>query len=560
MSDKSSPTQSPIRVPLPVNGIQANTCHNPLCSHFGVHPRQDVTRGAHGKRDGYRILGSNNDLRSLYCVACGTSTRLKSNLAISEETERLWLPHIPPVGPHCKNKECDNHHRPLSGHPDEYVHFGTNTSGSPRYRCKRCKKTFSYSSRPTLRQRHPEKNNDIFRALINKVPMRRICELMDVGPAVLYQRLGFFEQQCNRFARIMERPLIEGMRFSQLSISIDRQENSLNWGSQLDRRNARLTGIASADNRSGYIFGMHFDHDPSLDIFEVDLHAREIGDLKQREPFRRYARLRLPSEVNESLSNIDLKMLPDLAMPATGARVRRDYTMFGHFQFLKRLLPGADRLLFFLDQEAGIRAACFTAFRQEIIQQKVDAFLVRVHKDMTVDEKRRHLAGREKELAKHRKADPNQSDWNLARNLVKNRYELICVNEKEYSKRWVRHPLPTMSEPVKDVCYITDSGHWSFSEIADMMLWASLHGVDRFFMRIRRRLSLMERPISSPSSLRQWLGTNPYNPEKVTQLIALFRVAHNYILVGEDKKTPAMRLGLASTPFTVSEVLNFDGD
>ena len=39
------------------------------------------------------------------------------------------------------------------------------------------------------------------------------------------------------------------------------------------------------------------------------------------------------------------------------------------------------------------------------------------------------------------------------------------------------------------------------------------------------------------------------------QLLTLFRVFYNYALPGEDKRTPAMRLGLAEHPFTLAELL-----
>ena len=545
------------RVPPEAGGIQVNTCHNPLCPQYGRHPQNN----SDGKkiRDGFRVVGTGGGQKALHCAACGRYNRLRSNQAICEELERLWAPHVPPLGPACKNNDCENRHHPLRLHPYEYAGFGTNSSGSRRYRCNRCHKVFSFSPKATLRQRHPEKNEAIFRALINKVPMRRICELVEVQPAVLYQRLGFFQKQCNRFARHAERPLIDGFDVGALNIAIDRQEHSMNWGSAMDRRNARITGVASADNHSGYVFGMHFDHDPSLDIFEVDLHAREIGDLDTYEPFRMYARLWLPSD-QEPDQIVIAKNLPSMALPATGARVRRDYTMFAHFHFLKRLLPGARRIVFYMDHEAGIRSACVSAFHDDIKNGRVDAFLVKSAKDITIDEKRLSLSRRESQLAKLRRETPDQSDWLLARSMVEKEYEKVCKQEAILTRRWVSHPLPNMAEPVKSVCYLTDSGCWSSQEIANMMLWGSLHGVDRFFMKIRRRVSLLERPIHSPSSARTWLGGSPYNPEKVLQIASLFRVAHNYILTGKDKKTPAMRLGLAEKPYSIQDVLNFDED
>lgn len=120
------------RVPPEAGGIQVNTCHNPLCPQYGRHPQNN----ADGKkiRDGFRVVGTGGGQKALHCAACGRYNRLRSNQAICEELERLWAPHVPPLGPACKNNDCENRHHPLRLHPYEYAGFGTNSSGSRRYR------------------------------------------------------------------------------------------------------------------------------------------------------------------------------------------------------------------------------------------------------------------------------------------------------------------------------------------------------------------------------------------------------------------------------------------
>lgn len=78
-------------------------------------------------------------------------------------------------------------------------------------------------------------------------------------------------------------------------------------------------------------------------------------------------------------------------------------------------------------------------------------------------------------------------------------------------------------------------------------------------MQLRRRIGLLERPIQSASAQgRTWYGYSPYNPAIVEKVLTIFRVFHNYIALGEDKKTtPAMRLGLAKAPIDIEDVLYF---
>ena len=128
----------------------------------------------------------------------------------------------------------------------------------------------------------------------------------------------------------------------------------------------------------------------------------------------------------------------------------------------------------------------------------------------------------------------------------------------KWSDRWLLHPFPSMSEPEKAICYLTDYGDYKPDHLARLYAKASLHAIDRFFMQVRRRMSLLERPISTSSAAgRVWHGYSPYNPEVVVKLLTIFRVFYNYVLKGEDKKTPAMRLRLAQAPVKVENIIYF---
>jgi hypothetical protein len=98
-------------------------------------------------------------------------------------------------------------------------------------------------------------------------------------------------------------------------------------------------------------------------------------------------------------------------------------------------------------------------------------------------------------------------------------------------------------------------------------------------MQVRRRISLLERPIISSSAFgRRWYGYSPYNPSVIVKILETFRVYHNYchntanvkprkLHEGEKKRkpgevkntysTPAMRLGLVGKKYEVEEILGF---
>ena len=244
-------------------------------------------------------------------------------------------------------------------------------------------------------------------------------------------------------------------------------------------------------------------------------------------------------------------------LPTKGMQIHAEYTLYGHFFYLKRLFVGIEKLRFFLDQDSGMRAACLAAFQPEITARRADAFYVRIAKEMTIAEKRAAIALSRAAFEDARKANPGLSDSELETLLIKERIAHMAAIGK-WQDRWMLHPFPNMSEPEKAVCYLTDYKDYDENHLARLYNKASLHAIDCFFMQVRRRLSILERPIGSASSTgRTWHGYSAYNPETIVKMLGIFRVFYNYCLAGQDKKTPAMRLGLAKGKVSLEDIIYF---
>lgn len=589
----------PTRIPVEVAGIQVNHCKNPSCCNFGVAPWQFVKRGRpalDALRDTYKLSNEGKDLPHLWCLVCSERPPIKSNLAVAEELERMLQDLRPRPEAHCPDTQCVNHSVPVSAGKAHYQSFGLTHSGSQRYRCKACRTTFSIAATATLRQREGHKNRMILSLLINKSPFRRICEVADIRPETLYQRIDFFYRQCKSFAATREGALLNGMPIERLYVAVDRQEYVVNWSHQDDKRNVILHAVGSADNRTGYVFGMHLDFDPTLDPVQVENDAAACGDQTILHAYRRYARLWLKSDYGDSIRQAgqqkrrlqrarrqglsasavtddvaatyaEVESRPDVEagvgqtidtqLPAWGMQVHPEYTLYGHFFFLQRLFRGVGKVRFFLDQESGIRAACLAAFKEEIGARCADAFYVRINTLLTVNERRRAIADSRAEFEKHKQLYPGLKDREVELILIEERLQEMEAIGK-WSDRWLLHPFPSMSEPEKAVCYLTNCQDYDPHHLARLYRMASLHAIDRFFMQLRRRLSLLERPITSASAGgRNWNGYSPYNPEVVVKLLLIFRIAYNYVFAGADKKTPAMRLGLAKGRLDLGDIINF---
>lgn len=64
--------------------------------------------------------------------------------------------------------------------------------------------------------------------------------------------------------------------------------------------------------------------------------------------------------------------------------MQAEYPLYAHFRLLHELLRGAERITVYLDQDSGRRAACLSAFSQEIQEGRAQAFSVRIKKEATM--------------------------------------------------------------------------------------------------------------------------------------------------------------------------------
>ena len=581
------------RIPLAANGIQVNFCKNPNCLNYGKtasevaqsHGRKSATEV--GERDTYHITGTPGGV-ALHCKRCGEYPTVKSNLGISEELDRLNRYFVPTVESSCPTESCPNHAIGVST-PKTYQGFGKTKSGSKRYRCRLCKVTFAVGG-PTLRQKRPELNENIFMLLVNKMPFKRICETAGLGSMnALYWKIDFIHQRCLAFAAAQERRLPE-IVIPRLYLSVDRQDHIVNWHKADDKRNVVLSALGTADNKTGYVFGIHINYDSALDSAAINLDAVTSGDTLLKAPFRRYARLWLEQDYAASMakskksSSGDGKTLRtaindiynaavqredvedpesqsiETTLPNYGMQVHAEYTLYAHFLFLRSTFKNVGKIRFYLDQESGIRAACLSAFWQEVLDKTCDAFYVRIKKDLTINEKRKLHAKAQKQIDEMRDSSPylaEITDTEIRLILIKERMqELVKIGK--WDDKWLFYPFPDMSEPLKAICWLTDLNDKSYDDdhLARLYSKGTLHGIDRFFMQVRRRLSLLERPITSASNEgRKWHGYSAYNPSMAGKLLDILRVFYNFVEVGKDKKTPAVRLGLTEKPFSVSDVL-----
>lgn len=596
--------EGPPRIPLEVAGIQVNFCKNPNCANFGIpasSEKQPRGPGAGERgRDSYTVTGSTHGGKVstpvLTCLRCNETPPIKSNQGVHEERERMAAYLVVPE-PSCPGESCPNRGVGVNLKKGRYQSFGTTAAGAPRFRCLLCKKTFSVNvNKPAKNHQLPHKNSEVYNMLVNSVPMRRICKIAGISQKTLYDKIRFIHRQTMAFVARRERRLLTGeVRLEKLYLSVDRQDHMVNWTNRKDKRQTQFQAVGAADNDSSYVFAIHLNYDPSLLPEVVEMEAVGGGDYELKGPFRRHARLWLLGEyapavveklrtagirqdggtqsLQQSISQIYQEAVArtdveacDLPaeytrFPVKGMQVHAEYTLYGHFYFLRDLLRHTSKLRFFLDQESGIRSACLAAFQDRILARECDAFYVSINKTMTNDEKERAMRDVDREIRKLGEEYP----YDLTATSLRLMHIARAIRKRNpmgpWRDMWVDVLTRIKSEPEKKVCHLTDFNDYDDNHLAALMDKVSLHGIDRFFAQVRNSLSLLARAPSSVSNAgRVWYQRNAYDPEVAAMLLDIYRVHYNYLEAGDDKKTPAMRLGLAKGKVRLTEILTFEGD
>ena len=599
------------RIPLPVTTplvgiertIQVNHCRMPDCDNFGVPACPEHAKpGPSAGRDPHYKVGSTKrgTVPSIRCKSCRDNPPIKSNAAIAAEIHRLTdkdglLRREETTG--CRQASCENQGLPIASNRRRYLKKGQIAGRGPRYQCKACGSKVLLSQPTRLHDGHQRLAVDLFSRIANKSPVRGAVRGAGLASTQSYYNiLSFIHDRCRVYSGHVDRTLMDGKIKlpADMTIESDSQIYTLNWPSRLDRRNIELSCYCSVDTDSRFILGMHSNFDDRVDPFVINQEAALNGDMAQKEPFRRYAQYWLAGDelkagralarqyrsrrddltaqitalyaaaVNrEDVENIELQdMDPGLCTPSlrNGMQVHLPYTVYAHWFLLHRLLTGAGvkTVQANMDIDSMSRAAFLCAFAEEIQRGEAHGFFVRYTKFQTVDERRRimeesrwHRAAFQNTLPEAVRHDPQA----VSRAMMQTQFDDGAVYG-QWKDVWYTHPLPAMNEPHKAVCSLTPLDGLSNERKADHFLSAGLARIDNVFQITRRLFNAFERPIGTSSGHNAvWHGYAPYNPAMVQTYLTIFRAVNNFILVGKDGQTPAMRLGITKKPLCYEDIL-----
>lgn len=532
------------------------------------HPR--YTTSGYGKSEAVIICKNCRKLKEI-TESTQASWALKSNEAISQEFQRLWKYLDKSIT--CPNENCVSH----SGSTSSIKKRGLTKKGTQRYYCNLCHRSFTVEPHRKP-QKRSEVNRRIFDLLLCRVPIRKIARHLNISTRTVYLKIDFLHQQCLMFAAYHESKFLNGKIElpSKIHLSTDRQVLTSNWKRHEDKRSVEIYGIGTACQKTGYVFGYHFNYDDTINQAELEVIAKENNDIEKPKHHRQTARAWTNDDFAESINNSAAKNKIQLSehmsevidsdtsenlntsnqLPDNGILIHNEYTMMGHFLFLKHLLAHIPTKFFHLDLDAGMKTAMISIFASEIKNGQCHGTLISSEKKQTQPQRMEAVAKTNKlikeKCGRSRKSLTGLEYYNVTTEILQE--HLTGVSDSD----WFPHPIAKLSEPKKKISAFTGLSLLEPQERADVYWRASLHPIDRFFMQIRRSINIFERSLVTGTKDAAWNIYSPYNPSIFQKLGDIYRVFYNFCEKNCKNGTPAMKMGLVKDVIELERIIYFD--
>lgn len=142
-------------------------------------------------------------------------------------------------------------------------------------------------------------------------------------------------------------------------------------------------------------------------------------------------------------------------------------------------------------------------------------------------------------------------------------YEYKVINNKTCpirGKNPIKFPISDKDEGNRFINCITDVRDLSIEELAGLLVNVNNRTINNFFQELRRRVSVLERPlVTARGDGKSYIYSN-YNPKYAQYAVIIFRTFFNFCWVSKKNninQTPAQRLGLTDKVFDYKDIIYF---
>ncbi|SDH73445.1 hypothetical protein [Desulfosporosinus hippei] len=591
---------------LDLNGkqysIQLNYCANPFCKWYGQSQKRYESKNKPSRykltqRRDEPVIECNEILAdTTYGLVLPHKTNTISNWSIAEEVKRLVSINSVSI----IDKDYTFHkddcpmafETPFSNRKAFYTR-GKSPGKAVRYQCKQCRKLTNVLPNQEENFGYRQKRNDILiqltKDLLSRTPVKRTCEKLEIGASTYYHKLEWIYSKCIEFLERHETTPLRDKSFKELWLNTDEFVYILNNirqkgmrkhpGDESIDKQFPTHMIASADLKTGYVFRADIDYDFNVTLDGIEEDTQKYHCDHTYSFLRKNERLRYPfcpQRPTPSDRQSELEYMAELhdfelrKNYVEGSHTKRTYTAIAHFWLLKQMLD-VKEWFFVSDNDATLESAVFRVFSDVFLSGYGNYFTCQNDKTLSLQD-----SG-----AEFFKARRTLSRWGNLHGLWEESMESLALKKLqeelkhhqfyEYQtnssqqfpvrgKNTIKHPLPYKDEGIRWVNVISDLTRISSDEMAKLIFQVNSRAINNFYQTLRRRLSILERPlVTARGDGKSYIYAN-YNPKYAQYVTTILRTFYNFCWATKlngELATPAQRLGIADRKYTYRDIIYF---
>jgi transposase-like protein len=589
--------------------IQYNFCTDTFCPNYGQ-PIKVVGKATMGKSiKSYKLVkaSKSNGKPAIQCnimshagttspMLTHTSTLL-SNWGIANEIRRLKTLEAltPQIDEYIFHKVgCTNTSSPYEN-SKSFIKKGKNASGSQKYECKVCGKRTSVKLNTVrnfgFNQKRDEVMLPVFRDILFKMPITKICERNHIAPVTFYRKLERIYQRCLEFNERHEKKL-KSIEFDDLYLNIDSFVYNLN---NIRRRNeggtikdgyektetkdALTYMTATVEIKSNYVFrsDLSYSSDTDQELIESDTLKYHCDHtypyLRKNQHVRKYTYAPQPPSTHDKQTYGEYldkyNEFETRKKFVEGLHINRSYTTLAQHDILRNNLS-FNRVIFVTDKDASTQSAIFRVYKDDFQNDEAVYLTCDYMKESDyrvtwaeAQKQRRKLDSWAKKVGLDEEYLFDQSEAMILNTIeYLDFYKMTPVGKLTLPKRSpikVYHPLPSNDEGNRIIELQSYNPTISKEDLAVIMNNVTIRPINNFFQELRRDNNLLERPlVSARGSGKTYIYAN-YNPKYAHMLIQIYRTYYNFIqersYYDKKKMTPAQRIGIVKRKYIYEDII-----
>lgn len=584
--------------------IQLNYCSNPFCKWFGEpQVRFDDIKNKpfryklSGIGEKKKIVCNPNKTNTVDGISLECTTTAYSNWSIAEEIKRLihidkivdWIPEYNFHREQCNLKETT----PFLN-VDNFKKRGKSSSNSIKWQCKLCGKMTNVLPLREENFGYHQKRNDIIplfaKLLLNRTPIKRSCEILQVSPTTYYNKLEWLYKKCLEFLDSHERKAFENHTFERIWLNTDKMVYSLNNVRRRGKGGTRYDDVeelkfptyivVSGDSNSKYIFRADVAYDWNITQEEITsdtklLKEDHLYDFACKNAKYRFSYCPQAPTANDTQSHEEyIEKYTKFNIRESyidGLHIISSYTAFAHYWLIKNTIK-ANKWRFVSDDDSSITTPLFRVFAPEIKEGNALHFLCQVEKGKTKKEAFNEYVEARESLKEWKKINGinNISETNLAilkmvEKLKFHKFHNFIEHEGHsypvWANRPLKHPLPSIDEGTRIINCTTNVSDYDTEHLARLLIKVNNYAVNSFMQQIHRRLSILERPLTTARADGKSYVYANFNPKYAQYAITILRTYYNFCMpyktLNKQLITPAQQLGITNKKFELSDIIYF---